>query len=90
MEMMRMARDVKVFALSTCGHCRNTRKWLDEHNIKYDCTEVDLQHGDEKRKVLDEMRKWNPSLTFPTIILDGKEVIIGFHPDKLEEALKDA
>jgi len=90
MEMDKMARDVMVFALSTCGHCRNTRKWLDEHKIKYDCTEVDLLHGDEKRKGIDEMRKWNPSLTFPTVILDGKEVIIGFHPEKLEEAFKDA
>jgi glutaredoxin-like protein NrdH len=85
----KMARKVKLFALSTCGHCRNTRRWLDEHKIPYECIEVDLQHGEDKRKVIDEMKRWNPNLTFPTMILDGgKETIVGFHPEKFEEAFK--
>jgi glutaredoxin-like protein NrdH len=88
--MSRTERKVLLFALSTCGHCRNTRKWLDEHKINYECIEVDLKHGDEKRRTLEEMRKWNDHLTFPTMVLDGAEIIVGFHPDKFEEAFKGA
>jgi len=88
--MARTDRKVMLFALSTCGHCRNTRKWLDEHNIDYECIEVDLKHGDEKRKTIEEMRKWNDHLTFPTMVLDGRKIIVGFHPDEFEEEFKGA
>ncbi len=88
--MVRTDRKVLVFALSTCGHCRNTRKWLDEHSIPYECIEVDLKHGDEKRKTIEEMRKYNDRLTFPTVILDGKQIIIGYHPEEFEEAFNGA
>jgi glutaredoxin-like protein NrdH len=76
----------KMFALSTCGHCRNTKKWLAEHNIDCDIVDVDLLHGEEKKKCLEEMRTYNPRLTFPTIVVSEDHIIIGFHPEKMEEA----
>jgi glutaredoxin-like protein NrdH len=80
---------IKVFALSTCGHCRNTKKWLSEHEIDCDIVDVDLLHGEEKKKCLEEMREYNPRLTFPTIVISPENIIIGYHPDKLEEAFLD-
>jgi glutaredoxin len=44
---------VKVYALSTCPYCRMTRKYLDENNVQYDVTEVDLLEGDEKVAAFD-------------------------------------
>jgi len=35
---------------------------------------------------LDVVRKLNPSLSFPTIVI-GDKVIVGFHRDELEKAL---
>ena len=78
---------IKLFALSTCGHCRNTKKWLAEHEIDCDIIDVDLLHGEEKRKCIEELRKYNPRLTFPTIVLSEDKIIVGYHPDKMEEEM---
>jgi glutaredoxin-like protein NrdH len=76
----------KLFALSTCGHCRNTKRWLAEHGIDCEVVDVDLLHGEEKKKCLEEMREVNPRLTFPTIVMGDGNIIIGYHPDQFEEA----
>ena len=86
--MSEEAPSIKMFALSTCGHCRNTKKWLAEHEINCEIIDVDHLHGEEKKKCIEEMRGYNPRLTFPTIVIDGGEkVLIGYHPDQFEEAL---
>jgi glutaredoxin-like protein NrdH len=41
-----------------------------------------------KAMVLDEVKKYNPRLTFPTIIIDGDRVIIGFQEDEIKKALE--
>ena len=80
---------IKMFALSTCGHCRNTKKWLAEHDIDCDIVDVDLLQGEEKKKCIEEMRQYNPRLTFPTIVVSEDNIIIGFHPEKMEEAFSN-
>lgn len=79
---------VLIYALSTCIHCRNTRAFLDEEKVEYEAVEVDQTFGEEREKVLDEVRKFNPELSFPTVVIDGGEkVIVGFKRDELKEAL---
>jgi glutaredoxin-like protein NrdH len=87
--MPETVKRVMLYAISTCGHCRNTKKWLKENNIEYDWHDVDLLHGDEKRKCLDDVRQYNPRLTFPTMIIDGETVIIGYHPEEFEEVFSN-
>ncbi len=77
---------VFVYALSTCGHCRNAKKLLDEHNVKYDFVDVDLLPQDKLREVLDEVRKVNPQAAFPTILI-GDKVIVGYRELDILEAL---
>lgn len=77
---------VFVYALSTCGHCRNAKKLLDEHDVKYDFVDVDLLPKDELREVLDEVRKVNPQAAFPTILI-GDKVIVGYRELDILEAL---
>ncbi len=78
---------VKFYALSTCGWCRRTKKLLDEHQLEYELVYVDLLQGEEQRKVLEELNKWNPRLSFPTLVLDDKEAIIGYDETRIKEAL---
>lgn len=78
--------DVKVFALSTCIHCRNAREYLDKMGVSYDCVEVDLLQGQQREDTLDEVRKFNPECSFPTIVI-GDKVIVGFKKDDLKETL---
>jgi glutaredoxin-like protein NrdH len=35
-------KPVKIFSLSTCSHCKSTKRLLDECTIQYDFVDVDL------------------------------------------------
>ena len=79
-------KDVKVFSLSTCSHCKSTKKFLSECTVQYDFVDVDLLEGDERKAILEDVKKFNPKCSFPTIII-GEEVIVGFKEKKIKEAL---
>lgn len=78
---------VTLYALSTCIHCKKAKEYLDSNNIAYDCTFVDKLDGDERAKAVSEVKKINPSLSFPTILVDDK-VLVGFNKGELKEALE--
>lgn len=80
-------RKIKFFALSTCGWCRRTKKLLDENGADYELIYVDLLQGEEQKRVLEEVSKWNPRLSFPTLVLDDEEAIIGYDEARIKEAL---
>ncbi len=82
-----MAPEVKVFALSTCVHCKKAKEYLDECGVKYECVHVDLLTGDDRKQTIEEVRKHNPSVSFPTLVI-GDTVVIGYNKDKIDEALK--
>jgi len=82
-----MPHDVKVFALSTCIHCKKAKEYLDQCGVKYDCVHVDTLTGDVRKETIEEVKKFNPSVSFPTIIIDGT-VVVGFNQEKIDEALK--
>lgn len=77
---------VKVFSLSTCSHCKSTKKLLDECTIQYEFVDVDLLEGEERKAILEDVRKFNPKCSFPTIII-GEKVIVGFKENQIKEAL---
>jgi glutaredoxin-like protein NrdH len=77
---------VFLYALSTCGHCKNTKKLLDENSVVYDYVYVDLLSKDEMGKTLDEVRKVNPQTSFPTLLI-GETVIVGYRELEILEAL---
>jgi len=83
---MPQQENVKLYTLSTCSHCRATKKFLDDSNIEYTFTDVDLLTGDERKAILDEVMKVNPQCSFPTIII-GDHVIVGFKEDDIKKAL---
>ena len=76
----------KLYTLSTCVHCKATKRFMKEHGIEFDYVDVDKLDGREKDEVCDEIIKLSGSLRFPTIVI-GKKVIVGFYEDKLREAL---
>lgn len=80
-------RTIKLFTLSTCSHCKAAKRFLAEHGVEHQFTDVDLLEGDERHAVLQEVRKHNPRLSYPTIIIDGDRVIVGFREEELREVL---
>lgn len=79
-------KKVFLYTLSTCSHCRATKKFLAEQGIEYDFIDVDLLEGDEKKQVLDEVVKYNPNRSFPTILI-GEKIIVGHNEQAIKEAL---
>lgn len=81
-----MKNAVKIYTLSTCSHCKSTKTFLDQCAVKYEFTDIDLLDGQERMTILEDIKKWNPRCSFPTIII-GDKVIIGFRENEIREAL---
>jgi glutaredoxin-like protein NrdH len=81
-----MNDSVKMYSLSTCGHCKATKKLLNECQVQYEFTDVDLLEGEERSAILEDVKKWNPNCSFPTIII-GDKVIVGYKENEIREAL---
>ena len=77
---------VTIYSLSTCSHCKSTKRLLNECTIKYDFVDVDLLEGDERKAILADVKKFNPKCSFPTVII-GETVIVGFKEKAIKEAL---
>jgi len=77
---------VKVYSLSTCSHCKSTKRFMDECTVKYDFIDVDLLEGEEREAILKDVKKLNPNCSFPTIII-GDRVIVGYREEEIKEAL---
>lgn len=73
---------VMLYALSTCVHCRNCKEFLDENGVKYEFVYVDQLTGEERKACIEEVRKLNPSVSFPTLKV-GEQVVVGFKKDDL-------
>ncbi|GAB4483325.1 MAG: glutaredoxin family protein [Thermodesulfovibrionales bacterium] len=77
---------VKLYALSTCSHCKAAKKLLGDCAIQFSFTDVDLLTGKEREAIIEEVRRFNPECSFPTIII-GDTVIVGFKESEIRKAL---
>ena len=78
---------IMLYALSTCGWCKKTKAFLKAQNIAFDYIDVDLLEGKEKDEVVEIIKKWNPRISFPTIVINDETCITGFDEDKLNGEL---
>jgi glutaredoxin-like protein NrdH len=78
--------DILLFALSTCGWCRKTKNLLDELGVEYRYIDVDLLEGQDKKEVVAEVTRWNPSSSYPTMVINNKS-IVGYQEEKIKQAV---
>ena len=81
-----MEKPVKMYTISTCSHCKATKRLLDDCKVKYEFTDVDLLDTMERAIIMEDVRKLNPRCSFPTIII-GDTVIVGYRENEIKEAL---
>lgn len=84
----RKAGNVMLYALSTCGWCRKTRELLNELGVEYDYVYVDQLQGGDRAKAAQEAAEWNPSRSYPILVIDDQKCIVGYKEDDIREALK--
>ena len=79
---------VMLYALSTCGWCKRTKELLRELGIEFDYTYVDLLEGKEQDEAMNTVERFNPSGSFPTLVINDKKSIVGFKEQEIREAFR--
>jgi len=77
---------VTLYALSTCIWCKKTKELLSSLGIAFDYVYVDLLKGDDRSNAIEKIKKYNPSTSFPTLVI-GEKAIVGFREKEIKEAL---
>ncbi len=79
--------EVLLYALSTCGWCRKTKNLLNDLGVEYEYIDVDLLDSKNKDEAMKEVTRWNPSCSFPTMVINNDKCIVGFKEDEIRKAL---
>jgi len=81
------AKDIFIFAISTCQWCKKCKRWLKGRDYRYRYVDVDKIPIDEKRKIKDHLKKIFDvkRVSFPFVVVDSVHYVSGYDPDKLEE-----
>lgn len=79
---------VMLYALSTCGWCKRTKELLREIGVEFDYTYVDLLEGKEQDETMNTVERFNPSGSFPTLVINDKKCIVGFKEQEIREAFR--
>lgn len=83
-------RKIVFYGLSTCPYCRRAKEYLEGHQIPFELHYVDLLEGDERGEMVEEVRSYNPALSFPTLVIFNEagnpRIFVGF-TDAAQEAV---
>ena len=75
-------RKIKVYTTPTCSHCKTAKAWLTERGCEFE--EIDIT------KNVHDLREWR-ALTGGVgvpVVAHGKDFVIGFSPERLEQLLE--
>ena len=78
---------IVLYSLQACAHCKDMKKYLEQSNLSFKTIYVDMLLGEDRSKTLRQLRRINPSVSFPTLVV-GERIIIGFKKDDIDAALK--
>jgi len=59
---------------------------LTKSNVGFRYAYVDLLKSNAREEAIEELRRINPSISFPTLVV-GDKVIVGFNEKEIKEAL---
>lgn len=77
-----------LYTLSTCVWCRMMKNFLAKMEVGYDYVDVDTLREEEKAKTIDELKYWNPKCSFPSLVVNNKNCVVGFNEDTVRKALE--
>jgi glutaredoxin-like YruB-family protein len=74
---------VIVYSTPSCPYCKKVKNYLEEQGVDYE--DIDVSDNPEKQQ---EMVEKSDQMGVPVVDVDG-EIIVGFEPDKIEQALEE-
>jgi glutaredoxin-like protein NrdH len=78
---------VMLYALSTCVWCKRTKQLLNDLGVKYDYIFIDLLSKEDRKEVEKQVETWNPRCSYPTLVINDKQCIVGFKEEEIKGAL---
>jgi glutaredoxin-like protein NrdH len=79
--------NIVLYALSTCGWCAKTKRYLDKLGVRYAYVDVDMLDDADSEDARAAMHRWNPQISFPLIVINDEISIVGYKPEKILEAI---
>ena len=83
---MNETKTIKLYAVSTCSHCKTLKTMLEEGRFVFDSVDVDLLEGRQRKDMLEEVRQLNKRCSFPTMVI-GEQIIVGYRENAIKKAL---
>jgi glutaredoxin len=80
-------KTVVLYGLSTCVWCNRTKRFLEKHKVAFTFVLVDTLQGKRREQALAQVKKFNPRVSFPTLVVDKKHSIVGYHENQMKEVL---
>ena len=77
----KLQKNIRIYSTPTCIYCNNLKKFLKEHNIKFE--EIDVSSNEE---ALQEMIRKSGQMGVPVVDIDG-EIIVGFDKNRISKLL---
>lgn len=80
---------IMLYAISTCVWCKKTKKLLENLNVDYNYVDVDLLDEGDREKAEEEVIKWNPLCSFPTLVINDEECVVGYDEEEIRSKIID-
>jgi glutaredoxin len=78
---------LSLYTLSTCIWCKMTKKLFNDLGVGYDYVDMDSLEGEEKEKTLEDLKRWNPKCSFPSLVINNETCIVGYDDKRIKEAI---
>jgi len=79
---------IVAYTLSTCVWCKKTKKLLNDLGIDYYYIDVDLFEEEDRERAREEVLRWNPAGSFPTVVIDNEKSINGYEPEEIKKLIR--
>ncbi len=79
--------EIVMYGLTTCPHCKRTRKFLEEMGVDFEIVWIDKLEGDERKKTIKRVHEISGSYSVP-LVVKGSKFVLGFNKEKLMELIK--
>ncbi|MDO9539922.1 MAG: glutaredoxin family protein [Methanocalculus sp.] len=80
--------DLVLYALSTCRWCAMTKELLQSLHLKFRYVYADMLPQDEMEEAIREVERFNPAGSFPLLVINGKDAIIGYKEAEIRKVFE--
>ena len=80
-------KKLTLFALSTCIWCKKVKLLLEDIGVAYEYIYIDLLNDTAQSEALEILEDFNTSLSFPTLVINNTDCVVGFKPQEIRGKL---